>query len=231
MAVKAPVQAPPIPTYTWTGCYVGANLGAAWSTNRFDDRFGRSEASYTSSGFAGGGQIGCDYQFAGNWVIGIQGMWDATSIKTPGPSTLNLANSLDTQVNSFATVTARLGFLVVPSVLLYGKGGVGFIDDRFTCVGAMGGPCMAQSGGLGFLVKNTRDGYDVGGGLAWMFAPNWDLWAEYDHIGTGSKTLTFVSQSGNGIVFNEVVSQKLDKVLVGVDYRFSFGGAPVVAKY
>ncbi len=26
--------------------------------------------------FIGGGQIGCDYQFASNWVIGIQGMYD-----------------------------------------------------------------------------------------------------------------------------------------------------------
>ena len=31
------------------------------------------------SGFAGGGQIGCDYQFAGGWVIGFRNMFDGTS--------------------------------------------------------------------------------------------------------------------------------------------------------
>ena len=30
-------------------------------------------------GFAGGGQIGCDYQFAGGWVIGFRNMFDGTT--------------------------------------------------------------------------------------------------------------------------------------------------------
>ena len=69
---KAPVMV--APTLTWTGCYIGGNIGGA---------FGDASASSTGgtvsgdgSGFAGGGQVGCDYQFSGGWVIGFRDMFD-----------------------------------------------------------------------------------------------------------------------------------------------------------
>jgi len=73
-----PVVAP-VPVFSWTGCYIGANIGGAWahkdfSVNGFDD------GSHSASGIAGGGQIGCDYQFASNWLIGIQGMFDGADL-------------------------------------------------------------------------------------------------------------------------------------------------------
>ena len=35
-----------------------------------------------TANFIGGGQIGCDYQFAGNWVLGVQGMVDFGDIRS-----------------------------------------------------------------------------------------------------------------------------------------------------
>ena len=40
----------------------------------------------TGSGFIGGGQIGCDYQFASNWVIGIQGKAEFGNINSSNRS-------------------------------------------------------------------------------------------------------------------------------------------------
>ena len=34
-----------------------------------------------TNGVLGGGQIGCNYQFAPNWVVGIEGDGEATGIK------------------------------------------------------------------------------------------------------------------------------------------------------
>src|SRR6266540_148029 len=74
LPVKAP--APPAPVYAWSGCYVGGNVGWARTETRF--RFnGVDDGSHSSDGFAGGGHVGCDYQFSSNWVIGIQGLIDA----------------------------------------------------------------------------------------------------------------------------------------------------------
>jgi opacity protein-like surface antigen len=68
---KAPVYVPPAPPpICWTGCYIGANIDGAFGDA--SATFPGGEISSNGSGFAGGGQIGCDYQFArhrmGNWL-------------------------------------------------------------------------------------------------------------------------------------------------------------------
>src|SRR4029079_16107315 len=74
---KAPAYVPPAPPpITWTGCYIGANVGGSFSSCRAT--FDGVEVSRDNSGFAGGGQIGCHYQFAGGWVIGFRNMFDGT---------------------------------------------------------------------------------------------------------------------------------------------------------
>src|SRR5262245_43216181 len=78
---KAPPPVAPMPPpITWTGCYIGANIGGIFG--RGDANFNGFEVgSNERSGFTGGGQIGCDYQFAGSgWVIGIRNMFDGTSL-------------------------------------------------------------------------------------------------------------------------------------------------------
>src|SRR6516165_6489565 len=80
---KAP---PPPPSYyfSWTGCYFGGNVGGMWVHKEitltgpvfFGDTF-----SADAAGAAGGLQGGCNYQFAGGWVIGIQGDYDWTNAR------------------------------------------------------------------------------------------------------------------------------------------------------
>jgi outer membrane immunogenic protein len=64
---RAPAPAPaPAAVYTpvasWTGCYVGGNLGGAWGSREITTSVGTFSGSSSSARFAGGGQIGCDYQ-------------------------------------------------------------------------------------------------------------------------------------------------------------------------
>src|SRR5713101_1902643 len=79
-AYKAPPIVAPIPVFSWTGCFVGAHGGYAWAKNdvREHTTFSSSPAfsgsqSQDTSGAIFGGQIGCDYQFSSNFVVGIQG--------------------------------------------------------------------------------------------------------------------------------------------------------------
>src|SRR6516164_3216890 len=105
------VYAPPI---RWTRCYVGGNIGGAWSNVDLTGVSG-VDVSATNSGFAGGGQIGCDYNNWGpsSWVVGIRNMLDATSLSSnTNISTVPLTGTVDSRTHWFDTLTARVGYLV-----------------------------------------------------------------------------------------------------------------------
>jgi outer membrane immunogenic protein len=227
LPTKAPVYRPaPVELFNWTGCYIGGNLGGAWKSFRSEDTDGFVQVNHTGSGFVGGGQIGCDYQFNNNWVIGIQGMWDGSAVRGSHNITLNTLESIGVNVNSFGTVAAELGYLINPTLKFYGKAGIGWIAEKvnWNCSDCV--PPQDPS------AASTRSGFDAGLGLAWMFQRNWDLFVEYDHMWLGTKTNTFSFTSTEGTVtIPQNIRQSFDKVLVGIDYRFSTGKAPVVAKY
>src|SRR6516164_474122 len=86
MAADMPLKAPPpVVYYSWTGCYVGAHVGG--KSSRATTSWGAvspAEAavffpgtavadSIYMSGALGGAQVGCQYQFAGGWLFGIEG--------------------------------------------------------------------------------------------------------------------------------------------------------------
>src|SRR6201993_3683916 len=74
MAVKAPPPPPPIPLFSWTGFYVGANIGGAWAHDGLHDTLFLTNFNNAGNGvFIGGGKIGGNYQI-GQFVIG--GEWD-----------------------------------------------------------------------------------------------------------------------------------------------------------
>jgi outer membrane immunogenic protein len=86
-----PVQPAPVsPVYNWTGFYLGGNVGYGWSHRDFTRTFTATSASGQLSatnsgsddgkGWLGGGQIGFNYQFLGNWVAGIEADIDAAHI-------------------------------------------------------------------------------------------------------------------------------------------------------
>src|SRR5262249_32745281 len=82
-AADLPVKAPPAPVYvppafSWTGCYIGGNLGGAWAHSDWhESRFGLDWGNTSDGRFIGGGQIGCNYQFGNpGFVIGVEGDFD-----------------------------------------------------------------------------------------------------------------------------------------------------------
>ena len=67
---KAPVYAAPI--YNWTGFYIGGHIGGAFSGS---NNFNGLVLSDNSARFLGGVQAGADWQFAPNWVVGVEGQY------------------------------------------------------------------------------------------------------------------------------------------------------------
>jgi outer membrane immunogenic protein len=143
------------PIYNWTGCYVGANLGASWG--RADISGSGGDASGSNTGFAGGGQVGCDYQ-SGAWVVGIRNLIHWTSLDSTGtlPAAPRSGYTFSGSAHWFDTLTARGGYLVQPNVLLYIQGGFAWTENGHT-ISTPTGVGVAQ-------ISNNTTGWTVGGG-------------------------------------------------------------------
>jgi outer membrane immunogenic protein len=205
---KAPAYAAPI--YNWTGFYVGGHIGGAFA--------GNSSLTGSDGRFLGGIQGGADYQFANNWVLGIEAQYswlsnDNNGVLFPGNVLVN-SNS-----NQLGSVTGRVGYSFGPT-LLYAKGGYAFKDGDNASASVAGVPVAFTVDG------NHRDGYTVGAGLEYMFAPSWSAKIEYQYYNFGSGTFTTGPVGLAGARFRD----DENTVKAGVNYRFNWGG-PVAARY
>lgn len=207
-----PVYIPPpvIIPYLWTGCYVGGNVGGAWSRV---DLTGVSGVNFsaTNSGFAGGGQIGCDYQWGTSWVVGFRNMLDATSLSSSTAfSTISSTGTVNSQTRWFDTLTARGGYLVTPQVLLYAQGGVAWTNTDIT---------FNSNGSQVGELSNNHTGWTLGAGAEWMFAPHWSVFAEYNFMSFGTQNATFTGCGGTCVV-NGNANADVQNLLAGVNYKF-----------
>ena len=239
MPLKAPMMAPIVapPPYSWTACYIGAHVGVGWGRKEFSDNvnaisdLGGSIPFNVGADFLGGGQIGCDYQFASNWVIGIAGDFSWANIegqtddpffggKNGNPTTLYA------KTDFLATATGRIGY-AWDHYLLYAKGGAAWAHDKYSISnmrGFAGGICL-NGNGCNPTASETRLGWTVGAGFSWAFANNWSTFIEADYYGFGTRSVTFTDPNAailfaNGQSTPYDVKQYIAAVKIGLNYRF-----------
>jgi outer membrane immunogenic protein len=213
LPARAPVYKAPValPGFSWTGCYLGGNVGGLWVNGDWSSPAGVASGSNTASGVTAGGQVGCNYQ-TGPWVFGVEGMFNWADAN--GDHTSPLGTALHTDTNWLANVTGRVGYAIWDRQLLYVKGGGAWIDQSNS----------ATVGGVAFNTGDySRGGWTVGAGWEYAFAPNWSAKIEYDYMNFGNNSRTFTSAGGATTSFN--VKDDAHLALFGVNYRF--GGAPV----
>jgi outer membrane immunogenic protein len=185
---------PPAPVFfTWTGFYAGGNVGGSWTSNNAlwqplpsSAAFGAFPIAGNTGGSSaiGGLQAGYNWQFAPTWVAGIEGDWSwaktGTSFNSPwasNPGGVIVPGSFTTMSSTLdwvSSLRARLGYLVLPNLMLYGTAG-----------GAWGKVDYAasNSNGAGYAtsaaLSSTQGGWVAGGGVEWMITNNWLLRGEY----------------------------------------------------
>jgi outer membrane immunogenic protein len=249
---KAPPAAAPLPVLSWTGCYIGAHIGAGWG---HDDLAGAGAPHANSttrtativpatvsttgsappaadlesffvgfdrvdtSGILGGGQGGCDYQIAPNWLIGIEGEGAGADIHGSAVDPFFPGGTVGARADWLASVTGRIGW-AWNRWLLYAKGGVAWVDDKYDLGGTY--PFYGPSG--------SRAGWTVGAGVEYAFWSSWSAFVEYDFYGFGTHDLMFqcASAGGGGCASGVPVSvkQDLNTMKFGVNYHFNWGAPP-----
>ena len=151
-APVAPVAYAP-PVYNWSGFYIGGHIGGGFENSSWTDPFTGSNDTFNNSGFLGGAQIGVNTQF--NWlVLGLEGDFSWTSA-IKGTGTDSLGDSITTSPQWTSTVTGRIG-AAFDRLLVYGKGGVAFAEDKST---------FTPVGGATATDTTTRVGWTAGAGL------------------------------------------------------------------
>ncbi len=218
--VPAPVYSK-APLYSWTGCYVGGHVGGVASEDRTTNELGNS-ASFSSGGFVGGGQIGCDYQFAPGWVAGVEGRAAWTSLKNSRPATVrNLVTGLTlpsqfTLGNDFlASATARLGYSFADRWLVFARGGAAWTREKADVAFTTSGGMAVDPG-----ATMTRTGWTIGTGVDWAFAPHWSATLEYNYYDFGNHGATLTSTTNNVVVTVFSLKDTISTVTAGVNYHF-----------
>ncbi|MDR3463042.1 MAG: porin family protein [Beijerinckiaceae bacterium] len=206
-----PVYAPPpIPVFTWTGIYVGGQVG--YGFGRDSNNFNPSSSS--TSGVIGGAHIGYNYQLPSNIVIGVEGDVDGSSARA---TTFYPATTASFRDEVQGSVRGRVGY-AVDRALFYATGGAAFGGLRNNY----------YSGPFEDSMTHTRVGYTVGGGVEYAIDPHWSVRAEYRYTDFGHYNDFAATTLGTNITKHDTEN----RVQLGFSYKFdTFGPTPVVARY
>jgi outer membrane immunogenic protein len=233
-APNSPVyyKAPPPPVFSWSGCYIGADVGGGFVRDSDHEHTAAGGASPFSpaptntanpGGVIGGGYLGCNYQFSSHVVIGAEGDGQFAGIRGgtaqfPGSAPPGLPNDFyETRSNAQGSIRGRLGY-GFDRVLLYATGGVSFAQITEHDVQGFG-----PLAGTFNDTSTTRTGWTVGGGLEYAFLNNLIGRVEYRYSDFG--TFSYSPPIFAPFVENHRITE--NQVLVGLSYKF--GGGPMGA--
>jgi outer membrane immunogenic protein len=229
------------PAFSWTGFYVGVGVGAQFSDNKWNTTgtainaagvlgpagTNDNPASFNKTGFQLSGFVGYNYQLTQSFVIGIEGDIGGsfggkkTVYGIPGTFIgAYPAGSVDLTTGELGlngSIRGRLGFLLTPTIMLYGTGGVAFQQAKYgvSCALATPGWCLANRAQS---ESDTRVGWTAGAGLEAQLWGNWLGRAEYRYADFGNKSETFFAGTADALSAN--TSLKIHTVQIGVAYKF-----------
>jgi outer membrane autotransporter protein len=196
LSTKAAVM-PAAVNYTWSGAYVGGNMGGAFNTEDINTPIGISATD--PSGVIGGIQLGYNYQFS-PWLLGVEAELEWTSAE----GTTNFINpaaalSVTSDHRWYDTLDGRLGY-VLGSWLFYAKGGVAWMkaDYRLDVNSGVGGSAATSA---------TRTGWNVGTGFEYLLSPRWSVKVEYNYLDFGTTNLGLATPFGPGLTAHTRVNE------------------------
>lgn len=243
-ALAADLLPPPVPVFTWTGPYIGAQIGYGWGSGSYSaagfDPVNQisfnASAGGAPSGVAGGAHVGYQYQI-NQWVLGVEGSVDGTSLSNAAVAVLPAFGgsilTADTSLDVAGTIRGKLG-IAWDRVLIYGTGGAafgGFSTNLTLTSFAAGGTPFILAGGN---VSNNRVGWTAGGGLQYAVTDNWWVFVEYRYTNFGSVSANILPAALPAGAFVGGSRQiRENQVQAGFSYRFNLAPPPppVIAKY
>lgn len=197
----APVALP----YSWTGFYVGAELGYGWGTSSAPyalnpgGPYNRYQAGPDQKGFVGGAFAGYNYQI-NQFVMGVEGDFQFSDIHGDDHQSGGDVNGLN--ANWQASARLRLGY-AIDRFLPYVTGGVAFLNTDATA------PYGAPNDTLNLT------GWTIGAGVEYAITDNLIARLEYRYADYGKKEAAFAD-----LGYWEEYHPKHSVVQAGISYKF-----------
>ncbi len=213
-AAAAQPPSAPAPVYSWTGFYVGGNLGYGWgnadnAVTFIDPNFellGAPPPTAVHSetdklpGLIGGGQVGYNWQFLPHGVLGFEADWQGSGQKTSrsfvdsfveqdqGANTDTVNTNYAAKIAWFGTVRGRIGY-AWEGLLFYGTAGLAYGEVKLAgtlseAVNPAGFP--PTNGTTPFNISKVNTGWTAGGGIEGALANSWTWKIEYLYLDLGS---------------------------------------------
>jgi outer membrane immunogenic protein len=247
-AAPAPYLDPPI--FTWTGFYLGLNVGGAWGNSSTSSPYANllyvpsvatninSQAGQrlNLSAATGGIEAGYNFQF-GRLVLGAEtdfgflGLNGNRTVSAPftgfavpaGTTAPTYNNSVST--TWLYTARGRLGFTPMDRLLIFGTGGVAVTDLHYSHQYAEGTFPGSAGGVESASVSRTQVGAVVGGGVEWALTNSWLLKAEYLYanfgkVNTGPSPVLALGRTVTAGNFSHSADLAANMLRVGVDYKW-----------
>lgn len=205
-------------TPSWTGAYVGGSVNFGRGSNEAAEVNGPRDYITDFGAAYGAGHIGWQRQWA-RLVGGIEleagylGMGSTITRDVTGGSITS-----GTDIGAYGALSGRMGVLLTPTLLLYGRAGIALADingkTTQTCDASLCGG--AQSTAVSEAkTKSPSWGVLLGAGLEHQFSSRWSGRVEYKYMDF-RKELALPTVDGPG--WNHGVD--VHSLSVGVSYKF-----------
>ena len=233
-ATKAPPSFAPAPAFSWTGFYIGGNVGYGWGSA--NDREVPAPAQPADADFAvginpagalGGVQAGYNWQ-TGAFVVGAETDFDFAGVSRSARlnglpiagtgGTINPAwySTASENVQSLGTLRLRAG-LAVDRALIYATGGLAYGEMKYASLTQYNGPAAEYVGSA----SAWKVGWALGGGVEYALTNNWTIKGEYLHYHLGDQSYAAQPVASNPPnIVGQTFSTNGDILRVGVNTKF-----------
>lgn len=212
--MKQVAPAPPECDFSWTGFYLGGNVGYGWNNSDVDFEPLPDAATFVflnpqtlepdPSGVIGGGQLGFNWQIGKWFVIGAETDFQGTDIEdndrveafegfTANGTNPDRFLAAHERVQWLGTVRGRIGIAPWCRMLIYGTGGLAYGNVDYSAQTNFG-TTFFHGAAYPVDFTETNTGWCAGGGIEYAITHHWTVKVEYLHYDLGDESRTAIER-------------------------------------
>ena len=153
------------------------------------------------SGVMAGGKLGYNFRISPQVVVGLEADLQGTALdsqalfeaatQTLALQTLTSTVRIDQSLDYIGTLRGRLGWLVMPSVLLYATGGLAYANiQTSTFIEQTNTNSSLADASARHRSSDMRFGWTLGAGIEAMLGAGWSINGEYLYYDLGSRNFS-----------------------------------------